>query len=95
MEIFLPSAGDSSAAGLKPWGEPTRKIKSQLVSLVHHQCPCGRPMHAFCGRGIGAEGHGQQRECFDCQQRKYGDQAGSSSSPMKVDDEDNEQNNRR
>ena len=69
---FLPSAGGSSAAGLKPCGEPTCKIKSQLVSLVH-RCPCGRPMHAFCGRSIGAESHGQQRECSDCQQKKYGD----------------------
>ena len=59
---------------------------SQLVPLVH-QCPCGRPMHAFCGRGIGEEGQGQQRECSDCQQRKDGDQSGSSSSsPMEVDD---------
>ena len=85
MERFLPSAGGSSAAGLKPCGEPTCKIRSQLVSLVH-QFPCGRPMHAFCGRGIGAEGHGQQRECSDCQQMKDGDQAGSSSSPTEVDD---------
>ena len=28
MERFLPSAGGSSAAGLRPCGEPTRKIKS-------------------------------------------------------------------
>ncbi|CAN0145462.1 unnamed protein product [Pylaiella littoralis] len=69
MERFLPSAGGSSAAGLKPCGEPTCQSKSTLVSGVH-QCPCGRFMHAFCGRGIGGEGFGQQRECSDCQKRK-------------------------
>ena len=83
MERFLPSAGGSSAAGLRPCGEPTCQQKSQLVSAVH-QCPCGRSMHAFCGRGIGEEGYGQQRECSDCQKSKGGDQAGSSSSPMEV-----------
>ena len=50
MERFLPSASGSSAAGLKPCGEPTCKFKSQLVTSVH-QCPCGRSMHGFCGRG--------------------------------------------
>ncbi|CAB1116197.1 unnamed protein product [Ectocarpus sp. CCAP 1310/34] len=83
MERFLPSAGGSSAAGLRPCGEPTCQQKSQLVSAIH-QCPCGRSMHAFCGRGIGEEGYGQQRECSDCQKSKGGDQAGSSSSPMEV-----------
>ena len=43
-ERFVPSASGSSAAGLKPCGEPTCKFKSQLVTSVH-QCPCGRPMH--------------------------------------------------
>ena len=66
MKRFLPSASGSSAAGLKPCGEPTCKFKSQLVASVH-QCPCGRSMHGFCGRGIGKEGHGQHRECTDCQ----------------------------
>ncbi|CAM9854799.1 unnamed protein product [Pylaiella littoralis] len=93
MERFLPSAGGSSAAALKPCGEPTCQSKSTLVSGVH-QCPCGRFMHAFCGRGIGGEGFGQQRECSDCQKRKGGDQAGSSISPMEVDAEENEQDSR-
>ena len=43
MERFLPSAGGSSAAGVKPCGEPTCQSKSQLMSGVH-QCPCGRFM---------------------------------------------------
>ena len=60
MERFLPSASGSSAAGLKPCGEPKCKFKSQLVTSVH-QCPFGRSMHEFCGRGIGKKGHGQQR----------------------------------
>ena len=94
MERFLPSASGSSAAGLKPCGEPTCKFKSQLVTSVH-QCPCGRSMHGFCGRGIGKEGHGQQRECTDCQKRTTGDKTGSSSSPTEVDDEDDEQDNSR
>ena len=34
MERFLPSASGSSAAGLKPCGEPTCKFKSQLVTTV-------------------------------------------------------------
>ena len=60
-------------------------VQNQVSTwLLVHQCPCGRPMHAFSGRGIGAEGHGRQRECSDCQQRKDGDHAGSSN-PMKVD----------
>ena len=46
MERFLPSASGSSAAGLKPCGEPTCKFKSQLVTSVH-QCPCGRSMHGL------------------------------------------------
>ena len=94
MERFLPSAGGSSAAGLKPRGEPTCQSKYQLVSGVY-QCPCGRFMHAFCGRGIGEEGYGQQRDCSDCQKSKGGDQVGSSSSPMEMDDEENEQDSRR
>ena len=81
MERFLPSASGSSAAVLKPCSEPTTcKFKSQVVTSVH-QCPCGRSMHGFCGRGIGKEGHGQQRECTDCQKRTAGDKTGSSS-PM-------------
>ena len=64
MEIFLPSASGSFAAGLKPCGKPTCKFTFQLVTSVH-QCPCGRSMHGFCGRGIGKEGHGQQRERND------------------------------
>ena len=83
MERFLPSASGSSAAGLKPCGEPTCKFKSQLVTSVH-QCPCGRSMHGFCGRGIGKEGHGQQRECTDCQKRTAGDKTGGSSSPRNL-----------
>ena len=50
MERSLPSASGSSTAGLKPCREPTCKFKSQLVTSVH-QCPCGRSMHGFCGRG--------------------------------------------
>ena len=52
-------------------------------------------MHGFCGPGIGKEGHGQQRECTDCQKRTAEDKASSSSSPMEVDDEDDEQDNSR
>ena len=52
-------------------------------------------MHGFCGRGNRKEGHGQQRECADCKTRTAGDKTGSSSSPMGVDDEDDEQDNRR
>ena len=84
MERFLPSASGSSAAGLKPCGEPTCKFKSQLVTSVH-QCPCGRSMHGFCGRGIGKEGHGQQRECTDCQKRTAGDKTSfSNTTPIAV-----------
>ena len=79
MERFLPSASGSSAAGLKPCGEPKCKFKSQLVTSVHHWCRCGRSMHGFCVRGIGKEVHGQQRECTDCQKRTAGDKTGSSS----------------
>ena len=61
MERFLPSVSGSSAARLETCGEPTCKLKSQLVTSVH-QCRCGRSMHGFCGRGIGKEGHGRQRE---------------------------------
>ena len=50
MERFFPSASGSSAAGLKPCGEPTCKFKSQLVTSIH-QYPCWRSMHGFCGRG--------------------------------------------
>ena len=46
MERFLPSADGSSAAGSRPCGEPTCRIKSHLVSLVH-QCPCGGPCTHF------------------------------------------------
>ena len=96
MERFLPSASGSSAAGLKPCSEPTCKFKSQLLIVTSvHQCPCERSMHGFCGRGIGKEGHGQQRDCTDCQKRTAGDKTGSSSSPMEVDDEDDEQDNSR
>ena len=38
---------------------------------------------------------GQQRDCTDCQKRTAGDKTGSSSSPMEVDDEDDEQDNSR
>ena len=94
MERFLPSASGSSAAGLKPCGEPTCKFKSHFVTSVQ-ECPCRRSMHGFCGRGNGKEGHGQQGECADCKTRTAGDKTGSSSSPMGVDDEDDEQDNRR
>ena len=42
-------------------------------------------MHGFCGRGIGKEGYGQQRECTDCQKITPGDKTGSLSSPMELD----------
>ena len=54
------------------------------VSPVH-ECPCGRWMHGFCGRGIWEEGYGQQRECTDCQKITPGDKTGSLSSPMELD----------
>ncbi|CAN0036915.1 unnamed protein product [Ectocarpus sp. 4 AP-2014] len=92
MDKFLSSSGSSSASDTVTCGKPTCKIKSVRITAVH-QCPCGRPMHGFCGRGIGEEGYGQQRECTDCQKRTAGGKTGSSSSPMEVDDEDNEQTN--
>ena len=53
-----------------------------------HQCPCGRWMHGFCGRGIGEEGYGQQRECTDCQKITRGDKTASLSSPMELSEEE-------
>ena len=50
MNRFLSSAGASSAPGKKPCGEPTCTIKVPVTSV--YQCPCGRWMHGFCGRGI-------------------------------------------
>ena len=61
MERFLPPAGGSSASSMVTCGEPTCPMKSALITAVH-KCPCGRAMHGFCGRGIGEEGFGQQRE---------------------------------
>ncbi|CAM9895178.1 unnamed protein product [Ectocarpus sp. 12 AP-2014] len=81
MDKFLSSPGSSSASDTVKCGEPTCKIKSAWITAVH-QCPCGRPIHGFCGRGIGEEGYGQQRECTDCQKRTAGGKTGSSSSPM-------------
>ena len=86
MEIFLLYACASSAAGLRSCGEPMCKMKSQFVLLVL-LCPSGRPLHAFCNRGIGADVHGRQRECSDCQQRKYGEQVDSSSSSLMAEDD--------
>ena len=60
MRRFLPTAGASSASGTKPCKEPTCTIMA-LVGPVH-QCPCGRWMHSFCGRGIGEEGYGGRPE---------------------------------
>lgn len=70
MKRFLPPTGGSSdtSTGTQTCGEPTCKHKSRPLTAIH-KCPCGRPMHAFCGRGIGDEGHGQQRMCTDCQKR--------------------------
>ena len=52
MERFLPSAGGSSAAGLKPCGEPTCQSKSQLVSgsqsLGVLPFSCGVKFWYFC-----------------------------------------------
>ncbi|CBJ33531.1 expressed unknown protein [Ectocarpus siliculosus] len=49
-------------------------------------------MHAFCGRGIGDEGYGQQRMCTDCQKRTDEGGIGTSSSPMEVDSGDDSEN---
>ena len=86
MERFLPPAGGSSASSMVTCGEPTCPMKSALITAVH-KCPCGRAMHGFCGRGIGEEGFGQQREFTDYQ-RSSREKAGTSSSPMEVDIED-------
>ena len=65
MRIFLPTAGASSASGTKPCEKPTCMAPGPVGPV--HQCPCGRWLHGFCGRVIGEEGYGQQRECTDCQ----------------------------
>ena len=45
MERFLPSASDSSAAGLKPFGEPTLQVR---VSTCHIGSPVPlRAIHAW------------------------------------------------
>ena len=56
------------------------KIKVLITSV--HQCPCGRWVHDFCGRGIGEEDYRQQREYTDCQKIAPGDKTGSISSPI-------------
>ncbi|CAM9380565.1 unnamed protein product, partial [Ectocarpus sp. 12 AP-2014] len=84
MKRFLPPTGgssDTSTGNKTTCGEPTCKHKSQLLTAIH-KCPCGRPMHAFCGRGIGDEGYGQQRMCTDCQKKTDEGGIGTSSSPM-------------
>ena len=86
MRRFLPTAGASSASGTKPCEEPTCTIMAPVGPV--HQCPCGRWMHGFCGRGIGEEGYGQQRECTDCQKITPGDKTGSLSSPMELSEEE-------
>ena len=65
MRRFLPTAGVSSASGTKPCEEPTCAAPGPVGPVL--QCPCGRWLHGFCGRVIGEEGYGQQRECTDCQ----------------------------
>ncbi|CAB1120676.1 unnamed protein product [Ectocarpus sp. CCAP 1310/34] len=50
-------------------------------------------MHGFCGRGIGEEGFGQQRERTYCQKRTTSGKIGTGTSPMEVDSSgDNEDN---
>ena len=86
MRRFLPTAGASSASGTKPCEEPTCTIMAPVGPV--HQCPCGWWIHGFCGRGIGEEGYGQQRECTDCQKITRGDKTGSLSSPMELSEEE-------
>ena len=80
MRRFLPTAGASSASGTKPCEEPTRTIMAPVGPV--HQCPCGRWMHGFCGRGNGEEGYRQHREGTDCQKITPEDKTGSLSSPI-------------
>ncbi|CAB1102429.1 unnamed protein product [Ectocarpus sp. CCAP 1310/34] len=95
MDRFLPSIGGPTHAAKKTCGEPTCAMRSLLITAVH-QCPCGQPMHGFCGRGIGEEGFGQQRECTDCQRRTTTGKIGTGTSPMEVNSSsDNEDNSSR
>ena len=74
MRRFLQTAGASSASGTKPREEPTCTIMAPAGPV--YQCPCGRWMRGFCGRGIGEDCYGQQRKCTDCQEITPGDKTG-------------------